>query len=283
MTATQEAEIPFAEAEIVQDEKGKALAPSTLSQLAGQLDRGLDIIKARAAILETARRAAIRMTSPEDWLLFKDKEGRTVGYLQDAGCDRVRDVYGIEVFDISKPEKIQIGTAEFMYVITGSGRCHLTGQVVESIEGGRSSTDDYIVRQNPPLIGSQMELAVRKSARANLDGGITRALAGLQSVPLEEITEAYRGDTKKTRARFREGRGFSSGAERRGAAVESEWNGEAPNCPTCNAKMVYKSGGLTKDGRAYGAFWSCSTYPKCKGSMKHEDWVSSLPADEQHG
>jgi hypothetical protein len=68
-----------------------AIVPGTLDDLANRLHDGIKIIKAREKILYTARSAAIRMTDPEDWLLFKDRQGREVAYLQDCGCDRACD------------------------------------------------------------------------------------------------------------------------------------------------------------------------------------------------
>jgi hypothetical protein len=167
-----------------------------------------------------------------------------------------------------------------MYLITGSGRCNLTGQTVESMEGGRASTDDYIVKQNPTPTGVALELSVRKAARANLDGNITRELAGLKSVAIEDIEEAFRGDPKKGRDRFRQGRGFGSGAERRGAAVEKEWTGKSPECSECGKPMKYVPAGTTKDGKKYDPFWSCTGYPKCKQSLRHGEWLEILAQGE---
>jgi hypothetical protein len=191
-----------------------AIVPGSLTDLASRLDDGMAIIKAREMILETARHAGVRMTEPEDWLLFKDKQGRTVGYLQDCGCERVRPIFGISTFDVGRPEKLPLADGGFIYTITGSGRCALTQEIIENVMGGRASTDDYITRQDPPLKGAQLELAVMKAARSNLEGNITRALAGLKTVPLEEIEEIFSPDKKKTRARFREGRGFGKQADR---------------------------------------------------------------------
>src|SRR5262249_21362077 len=164
--------------------------PLTLSDLAALKGEAVEIIEARIQVLETLRKAAIRATSPPDWLLFKSPEeqgGQIVGYLQDCGADRVRDLYGIEIFNVSKPEKV-VGNdpAIFHYLITGSGRCKLTRQVLEEVEGGRSSTDDFCQGKS----GLDLELAVRKAARANLDGNITRELAGMKSVPTEAIAAA---------------------------------------------------------------------------------------------
>src|SRR5436190_4817434 len=171
--------------------------PTTVSELAALAGGAIEIIEARVQVITTLRTASIRAVHPEDWILFKATEeqgAQIVGYLQDAGCDRVRDLWGIEVFGISAPERIagaQPGV--FHYLISGSGRCKLTQQVVERIEGGRSSTDDFCKGKE----GAELELLVRKAARANLDGNITRELAGMKSVPLDEIKAAWTGTSKR--------------------------------------------------------------------------------------
>jgi hypothetical protein len=230
--------------------------PPTLAELAARKGEALEIIEARVQVLETLRKAAIRSTHPEDWVLFKapdDQGGQVVGYLQDAGCDRVRDLYGIEIFDIGHLEKIAGADAGvFTYIVSGSGRCKLTRQVVEAMEGGRSSTDDFCKGK----AGAELELTVRKAARANLDGNITRELAGMKSVPLPEIQAAWSG-TNKTIERCRRGRGFGSRDERLGATRTGTPDVDPPVCVHCGAKGVYRPG---KDGR--GPFYGCPQYQK---------------------
>jgi ssDNA-binding Zn-finger/Zn-ribbon topoisomerase 1 len=46
----------------------------------------------------------------------------------------------------------------------------------------------------------------------------------------------------------------------------------APPCPTCAMPTVKKDG-------AYGEFWSCTQYPKCKGTVSIED-NDFLPSKE---
>ena len=239
----------------------------SLSELAARQGEGLAIIEARAKILETLRKAAIRATSPEDWLLFKDRKGAVIGYLQDCGCDRVRDLYGIEIQDVGRPEKVSGEDGQsFTYLIMGGGYCGITHQTVESIEGGRSSNDDFVKDK----YGVELELAVRKAARANLDGNITRELAGLKSVPLQELNEAWK-DSNKDSSNCRLGRGFGSGAERQGADMQTGAGvpqSEAPSCPKCQGPMKFKQG---VEGK-YEAFWSCQKYASgdCDGTRKFE-------------
>jgi hypothetical protein len=249
--------------------------PVTLSELAALKGEAMEVIEARVQIIETLRKAAIRMTSPEDWLLFKSPEeqgGQTVGYLQDAGADRVRDLWGIEVFGVSIPEKV-VGNdpAVFHYLIRGSGRCKLTRQVIEEVEGGRSSTDDFCKGKT----GLELELAVRKAARANLDGGITRELAGMKSVPIADLEAAWVGTPKKIE-HCRRGRGFGTRDERVGGASAKAPDVEPPVCPHCQSKGVYRP---AKDNRK--AFYGCPQYskhPTQKFIIDAEKWVAEHQA-----
>lgn len=49
--------------------------PATLSEIAALGGEGVKIVQARVQILQTLKAASIAMTHPEDWLLFKDKDG----------------------------------------------------------------------------------------------------------------------------------------------------------------------------------------------------------------
>jgi hypothetical protein len=245
--------------------------PVTLSELAALKGEALEIIAARVQILETLRKASLRATQPEDWVLFKAPEeggGQIVGYLQDAGADRVRDLWGISVYGISKPEKVATNDPKvFHYVISGSGRCGITRQVLEEVEGGRSSTDDFCRGKD----GAELELAVRKAARANLDGNITRELASLKSVPLDEIKQAWEG-TGKTIDRCRRGRGFGTRDERVGGASAKAPDVEPPVCAVCGTKGVFRPG---KDGRP--SFYGCpqyKTHENRKWTVDADKWVA---------
>lgn len=239
--------------------------PTTLAELATLKGQGHEIIEARIRVLETARKAAIRATHPTDWILFKAKDdqgGQIVGYLQDSGCERVRDIFGIGIEHVSSPEKIAGADPNvFHYLVRGDGRCSLTGQMIEGIEGGRSSTEDFCKDKT----GAALELAVRKAARANLDGQIVRELAGLGSVPLAELEAAWTGTHKKV-AECRRGRGFGTTQERSGGEhPDAPTDLVAPHCPHCGAQAVMRTS-------ARGPFYSC---PRWK---QHEDkkWTLDL-------
>ncbi len=249
--------------------------PVDLNELAARKSEAVEIIEARADILAMIRKKAILATSPEDWVLFKAGEehgGQVVAYLQDCGAERVRDLYGIEIRNVSKPEKVLTNDpAVFHYIVRGDGLCKLTRQALEDVEGGRSSTEDFCKGKT----GVDLELAVRKAARANLDGGITRELAGLKSVPLDEIAAVWQGTPKKIE-NCRKGRGFGTRDQRLGAeTIDADI--VPPKCHLCQKPMKLRQG-------SKGPFYSCPDY-KDHGSearvMDFEKWKARPESKKQ--
>lgn len=265
------------EAEIVGGELARAGGiPTTLAEIADAKDGGRAIMEARLQVWETARLGGIRMTSEGDWLLFRavDPDGvtRITAFLQDSGCQRVRPILGIDCTPAAKGfERIEAEDGEFAYSIEGNGFCQLTGQTIKSAQGLRYSTDDFCKGLTPIM----KEMRVRQAARANLDGGITRKLSGLSSVPVEELERSWKG-TGKQWQRCAKGKGFGTRRDREGGV--SERAGEAaavsgvptdqPHCPSCGGGMRFKAEGK------YGPWWSCKNYPNCKGTVDHEKWLT---------
>lgn len=247
--------------------------PVDLNELAARKAEAHEIMEARGQVLATARKIMIAATFPTDYVLFKSPTGQITAYLQDHGADRVRDILGIEVFDVSRPERIATNDpAVFHYIVSGSGRSKVTGQTIENVEGGRSSTDDVCKGKT----GAELELLVRKSARANLDGSITRELAGLKSVPISELEEVWKNQPRKKIADCPLGRGFGSRDERFGAAPANAPDVDPPICPHCKSKGVYRP---AKDNRR--AFYGCpkySTHPDKKFIIDAEKWIADHPA-----
>ena len=245
--------------------------PTTINELAAH-DKGVQIVEQRLQIFNTMRVASIQLTMPNDWTLFKADDGRISGYLGDQGCDRIKKLWGISVTNLGKMERIDDleHAGEFAYRITGDGTCGLTGEAVFDMEGVRYSTERYALEKPE---GIQRTVAVQKAARANLDGGITRELAGLKSVPAEELDSAWKAskETWKTTEKCNKGRGFGSKAERAGAQVQqSDIPVEfQPKCDTCYQPMKYIAAGTSSSGKPYGAFWACSS-KEHKYTLRHE-------------
>jgi hypothetical protein len=253
----------------------RADVPVDLGELAALKGDAIAVVDARVQILETLRSASIRATHPEDWVLFKapaEHGGQIVGYLEDYGGDRVRGLWGIRIFNVSKAEKV-VGTdpSDFMYIVTGDGECGITHEIVEAMEGGRSSKDDFCKGKT----GAALEMLVRKAARANLDGGITRELSGLKAVPIQELERAWAG-TAKTIDRCRRGRGFGTHDERVGGASDKAPDVDPPICPHCKTRGVYRP---AKGNRA--AFYGCPNYDKHadkKFIVNAADWIARATA-----
>lgn len=240
--------------------------PTTLDELASRKNQALEIIEARVAILETARFRAIKMTHPEDWVLFKSPDDRVTGYLQDSGCERVRPILGISIFDVEPPELIRSETGEtFAYVVRGRGRSSMTQEEIERVEGIRESTEDFC----RGLSGPKLDLRVRQAARANLDGKVVRELAGLSSVPIDALDTAWEGTGKKSE-HCRKGRGFGTKQERAGGENPDAPKLVPPKCAVCNATAVYRTS-------ARGGFYGCPDFKK----HESQKWAVDLAVWEK--
>ena len=246
-------------------------APVTVDDLAAMRGEGEEIIAARVAILETLRKASIKSTKPQDWLLFRAQEpggtARITGYLGDVGCQRIRPLWGIDIEPVGTFEKIAVDK-EFAYSSKGDGYCKITQRAVKDIEGLRYTTDDFCKDLSPIM----SEMRVRQAATANRDGNIVRELTGLNSVPIEELQAA--GLDTDLCAR---GRGFGGRAERSGAKVQEAPEGVvAPLCEICNQPArFWPAGNRKSDGKPYPAFFSCPS-KEHRWSMPLIEWTRIL-------
>jgi hypothetical protein len=283
------------EPEIVEEsrELARPSVPTNVNELAA-LDegRGVRIIEQRAQILETLRVAALKLIMPSDVTLFKSPDGIVTGFIGDSGCDRIKKLFGIRIEHLSAMERIEEPeTGLFAYRITGDGVCGITGEAVFDMEGIRYSNEPYAQQKTE---GLQRIVAVQKAARANLDGGITRELAGLKSIPSQEFERAWDGSWKKLEM-CAKGRGYGSGAERSGAQVQQSSEIDVkyqPKCEVCHEPMKFVPAGKAQSGKPYSAFWGCAkdrthkpTIPheqalKEAGRMKAEE-AARQPGDEQ--
>lgn len=245
------------EPEIVEKETAIQRAPLavTVTDLAALDDKaGLARIEQLGEIINSLRVISLKLTMPTDWVLFKSPDGAITGFLGDSGCDRIKKLWGIQVENLGKMERIEVEgqSEEFAFRITGDGHSKVTGESVYEMEGIRYSSEPY-AQQKPE--GVQRIIAVQKAARANLDGGITRELAGLKSIPVEELTKAWEGSWKKWEM-CAKGRGFGTGDARTGSGASSEHGidpQDIPHCDVCQKPLVWRS---------KNKFFGCPTYDK---------------------
>ncbi len=248
--------------EIVPPDTSIAKAQSSTIEELSQNEEGLAVLERGIEIMKVLRAASIAMTFPHDWVLFK-AEDRVTGYCQDAGCQRFSDIWGIEIYNLSewirtKDEE----SGDFSWTITGDGLSKRTGQIVTGISGTRYSYEDFITRRKLPRL--QIETEVKKAARANLHGSIVRELAGMKSVPEEELNGVWSvagmGAYKTTKLSPK-GRGFGTGNERAGG-ISADKNGgisptDIPFCSFCEppSRLVFREKGDPP-------FFGCKDYAK---------------------
>ncbi len=262
--------------EIVSPDTGLVRAQSvTIEQLANDVD-GLEKTERGIAIMKVLRAASIAVTFPHDWVLFK-AEDRITGFLQEVGCQRIRDIWGIEITDLQEFVRTEDAeTKDFSYAITGNGYSKRTGQMVYDLTGTRYSYEDFIVHRK--LKALQIETEVKKAARANLDGNIVRALAGMKSVPAEELDEVWikAGMTSyKSTKLCPKGRGFGTANERAGGSSEKNGGVDVQDIPFCTyceppERLVF---------RAEKQFWGCRNYgkhPDQKMIIQHKDLLKQI-------
>ena len=246
------------------------VAPQSIHDIAAlKGDEAIRIIETKDMILRRIRALSLRLTSPNDWVLFRTRDGEVYGYVTEAGCQRFRQLWGIEINNVSDPRVEQESDGEFSVTLTGDGYCNLTRLGVTGIIGQRGSREDFVKYEK----GTKLQSLVKKAARANLDGNITRELCGLKNVPEAEIKEAWK-DTGKTTDRCAKGKGFGTQAEREGAEVQTGPDGvKPPACPKCGTEpMRFRPAGKKKNGDSYSAFWGCFNFPECKGYVRDSDW-----------
>lgn len=229
---------------------------ATVEELS-QTEEGLAKLSRGIEIMKMLRAASIAMTYPHDWVLFK-AENRITGFCQDAGCQRFSDIWGIEVYDLGTWDRTEDpDTKDFSWTITGSGLSKRTGQVVVGISGTRYSYEDFITKRKLPRL--QVETEVKKAARANLHGSIVRELAGMKSVPMEELDQVWtvaKMGAYKTSALCPRGRGFGTADERAGGSSEKNGGVDVQDIPFCSfceppERLVF---------RPEKKFWGCRNY-----------------------
>lgn len=234
------------------------------------------------AMAESFRKAAIRLTFPSDWVLFRRVDKVTgnesiTGYLQDSGCNRANKVWGCSTVNPTMPEKrIDEGGETYTIVVYGDGYCPRTGERIQSIVGSRSSTDDIVVQwQGEGFPESKIGVRLEQAARASLDGNIIRELTGLDSVPSPELVAAGIDIGLCAYARgFGDGGGVPVATTTAGTAGDVE----PPLCEKHGPMKLIPSG-TSKKGKKYGAFWACKNR-SCDQTMRDTDWREKVASTQ---
>lgn len=195
-------------------------------------------LEQRAAMIAKVGEVAIKSTTPQDWTLYKDKEGKIVGVLRDSGAVNVRKWMGISIMrhrntakmtEQSVPEalltqevievpgygkdparKLTITIAEMW----ADGYCRMTDEYVEAVFIGLRSHDS---KGRQDFVGRGTPQDIKASARTSLDTKVVRYLSGLRKV--DSATLIAMGIDL---ARCYKGSGYGTSTDRGANAVSEE-------------------------------------------------------------
>src|SRR3990167_4806321 len=185
-------------------------------------EKAIEKLETMVRVLDRLRRASIAATYPSDWLIHssKDAEGniiRQVGYLQDCGAERAGKLWGISISSPTIEREDFPSDSTFSYHMMAEARSNVTGEVLDAVEGSRWSGQGFFQRKSSDGPNEKVNPTdVRKAAYANCHGRAVRALAGLNAVPLDMLTQAGIDVSKVVMIGYSKG---AKGGESTGASV----------------------------------------------------------------
>ncbi len=201
--------------ELVDELREVVVVNDTISGLV--LDKTLDVLQKHRELVE----ASIKLTYPEDWVVYPTRDGAKLCYLQDVGCQRIRGLWGIS-FDRTDlmrdmiEERIEAGEdVHFQYLARAGGKCSVTGEEGDEL-GSRLTSDGLFSKQweearLEPSERARLKANVRKAALANGQGRLVRKFTGMNSLPMQ-VLEQHGMDVARCRGiRFESGTKGGSG------------------------------------------------------------------------
>lgn len=172
--------------------------------------------EARALALHAA---TIVQTLPQDWVRYPNpRTGETYCYLQDKGAQRTLSLWGVTFDKISQADFVesQLDGGHVKYEVMVTGTCQRTGVSVTKL-GTRSTAgqlwkDRWEDEETSTAQREQIKADVKKSAMTNGYGQVTRALTGMNGVPLDRLLQFLKCDPAKI-----PGIDFKTGSQTSGA------------------------------------------------------------------
>lgn len=186
-------------AALVERREAALSGPVTLDSLTViDSSRVIALVESRAKALESMRRAGIKLTHPQDWVLFKGRDGRVTASLKRSGAQKVAKLWGIsfhprsavevstskqKVMKWVNGEKTSVVDDVTTAEIYGDAVCSVTGETVEGLRAYRRTDEEFVGR------GTIDDLK-----QAAHTAGLTKAvriLAAFSSVPIDELADAW--------------------------------------------------------------------------------------------
>jgi len=186
----------------------------------------------RSKLVEACRLAAVRATSPTDWVLFKDKQGAATAMLCNSGANVVIQYYGISITNLRPVNRDGIfvpvmeedtATGEIRYTCWFDAKAHMVpGLEVKDQEAGRSSTEQFIGRGGQSSTSAMVAAADLRAACSTLARTkAARILGALNRLSLNVLEEAWTG-TKKNVEDCRKGSGYGTAGDRQASSATGE-------------------------------------------------------------
>lgn len=207
---------------------------SLLEQLS-KLENAEALFQRRAALMESFYMTALKRTRPQDWILFKDKQGNVNAMLAASGAELVAEVYGIRISNIRPldgrgmfaPERVEITGGAYELRGACDAYSRVNGREAFGLEMSRRSDEQFTGRAvnedgKFDFQGKSANPAdLRSSVLTGLRTKTVRVLCGMTRVPPGDLEKAWTGTPKKVDD-CRKGSGFGTGNERRSEAVSDE-------------------------------------------------------------
>lgn len=186
-------------------------APTIAVLAARDVQQALDVAKA-------LQESSIKLTYPEDWVIYKTREGVELAYLQDVGCQRVRPLWAITFDKVDLSEDFHLETLEDGTVfveVAVSGRCGITGE--DNMEIGTRGSSGFFEKAwndsaDKPVMRAQAKANIRKAAIANGQGRLVRRFTGLGQVPKARLVACGLDPNRMRGTDFQSGTQGGSGA-----------------------------------------------------------------------
>lgn len=202
-------------------------ADAPLLEVLSKLENAEALFARRASLMESFYTTALRRTRPQDWILFKDKQGNVNAMLAASGAELVAEVYGIRIFNIRPMDSRGMFAPERVEIVGGAyelrGACdaysRVNGREAWGLEISRRSDEQFTGRsvnedgkfdfEGKSANPSDLRSAVLTGLRTKT----VRVLCGMTRVPPSDLEKAWIGSPKKTDD-CRKGSGFGTGKER---------------------------------------------------------------------
>ena len=221
--------------------------------------QGIEIIRTMIDAIDQVRTFAIQQTQPEHYVLQGD-----LAVPDKAACTIFRKAFGIVVSPEAMPVIEKEADGSFTATVLGTATCNFTGET-DTFIGERNSKEEFAGRipgrgdayrkaakeradAKRDLTGVERS-DLRKAALTNLKNAASRALAGIERLPVPELANRLELEDSSVLARIRKGSGHGGGDSRRAASTTKDDGVEERANALCE-EILQASGGNQDTARA---------------------------------